>query len=84
VGLVQQAVSTLVELLAADAAAEPAIAFGRGLTPLRNGRRAACHAPHPASALPEADTYSGPALAGQTIIERRCALKRGRSDGERV
>ena len=41
--------AALVELLAAIAAPEPAIALRRPLRPLADSRRSACRAPHPAS-----------------------------------
>src|SRR5689334_5943770 len=43
---VQQAGAALIELLAALAAAEPAISLSRALRPLRHSRRAAAQAPH--------------------------------------
>src|SRR5205085_10646326 len=46
-GPVQHAAAALVELLAARAAAEPAIALGGALRSLRDGFRPAFQAPHP-------------------------------------
>jgi hypothetical protein len=43
---VQSPTAALIELLTAAAAAEPAVAPGGALQPLRNGGRAALHAPH--------------------------------------
>src|SRR5208337_2584234 len=45
------------ELFAAGATAEAAITLDGALRPLRNGRRAALHTPHPSLSLPEA-TYT--------------------------
>ena len=46
-GQVRQAAAAFVELFAASAAAEAAIALRGALRPLRNSRRAAIHTPHP-------------------------------------
>jgi hypothetical protein len=46
-GPVQQSVGALIELLAARAAAEAAIALGGALRSLRDGLRATIQAPHP-------------------------------------
>src|SRR5580700_5866824 len=53
-GPVQQAGAAFVELFAAGAATEAAIALDGALRPLRDGRRAAFHTPHPSRSLPEA------------------------------
>jgi transposase len=57
---VQQSAGALVELLAARAAAEPAIALGGALGSLRHGFRSAFQAPHPRPPLCERRPYTQP------------------------
>src|SRR3954451_9876838 len=63
---VQHTAAALVELLAARAAAEPAIALGGALGPLRHGLRPALYAAHSHPLRRGGRLHiAGPALAGQ-------------------
>src|SRR3954451_15565964 len=57
---VQHAAAALVELLAARAAAEPAVALGGALRSLRHGLRPTFYTPHPRPPLCERRPYTQP------------------------
>jgi site-specific DNA recombinase len=65
-GPVQQAGTALVELLATVPAAEPTIALGSALRPLRHRRRAAVHAIHPGPPPPPGPEPTSGALSGKS------------------
>src|SRR3954463_9033432 len=67
---VQRGAGALVELLAARAAAEPAITLGGALGSLRHGFRSAFQAPHPRPPLCEKRPYTQPSPRRPGVVAR--------------
>ena len=81
-GPVQQAAGALVELLAARAAAEAAIALGRALGPLRHRLRPALYAPHSRPPSREGRPYSQASPRQPGAVARDLTEPLGLAQGE--